>query len=435
MSRPSSRRLPDLSLETDRLETVSAAVTPMNDPHDDLPERTLVKALSYADSLGLETYDPFDTKGSPVILWSFKKRSLFRALVRKAVYGFELFAPFALRRLLKIKKVATAGGVGRLAQAHIATHKLDGGVSHLEKAGTLLKWLLEHPGDAPHGLGWGVPFAWSTFFGDVPAGTAVSHTTQACGHAFLDYFDVTGEKWALEAAHGCCVFLTQSLKQVPRPSGNVALSYTPFDASQVINISAESAAFLRRAGRPEDQELVSRLAGFVVECQAEDGSFPYSAQDSVEGENPIDHYHTGMVLNGLLVLSDDPGCRDAFERGVKFHLENHFLDNGCPKMRPSATYPVDAYSAGESLLLFGAVLRRKDVGDELSQAVFERMIGLVGFVLHFMSYPDGGFVYRMYKGRNLRLNSLRWAQALLCHGLAEYLLVEQELVARVAGQP
>lgn len=398
----------------------------MSDQLLERAEIALARSMAYAASLGLATFDPFDTKGSSTIVWTFEKATPLRKAVRSAVYAVELLAPFTLRRMMGIPKKITAGGVGRLAQAHMARYRISADGKDLTAAEDLLKWLLEHPGQAPKGLGWGVPFEWSTYFGDVPANTAVSHTTQACGHAFLDFHDLTGQSWAIDAAHSCCSFVAESLNQTIRASGAVALSYTPSDSSQVVNISAEGAAFLLRAGRPADQPLVWKLGQFVAECQADDGSFPYSAPGSVDGANPIDHYHTGMVLSGLNALSSDPKIQASLERGLSFHLHQHFLENGCPRMRPSATYPVDSYSAGESILVLTSILRSQSVNPALLQESKSTLDKLVAFTLDNLAYPDGGFVYRQFKGKKLRLNSLRWSQALLCHALAEYVRLKHD---------
>lgn|GEM_PF-4360165 len=382
----------------------------------------LDRSVAFTERLGLETYDPFDIKSTELAVWSYKKKNHWRKAVRSALYGLELFFPIGIRKFMNIPKKESSGGTARWAQANMALYQLTSEDRFLKRARELLQRLVENPGTSKAGMGWGVPFVWQAYFETVPTNTAVSHTSQSCGNALLDYHDLTGEQWAFEAAEKCADFFVKGLNQTVRPSGAVALSYTHLDTSQVINASAEAAAFLHRCGRPSDQPLVWKVARFLCETQNADGSWYYSAPGSVEGSNPIDSYHTGMNLNGLLVLASNPECLAALESGLKFHMDNHFEEDGCPKMRPDNMYPIDSHSAGESILvLFKAVNdpRIKTTLREQSSIVLDR---LVQYTVDNLTYPDGGFVYRRYKGRTMRLDSLRWSQAMLCHGLAGFLL-------------
>ena len=194
------------------------------------------------------------------------------------------------------------------------------------------------------------------------------------------------------------------------------------DSSQVVNASAEAAGFLHRCGRPSDQTLVWKVAQFVCESQNQDGSWYYSAPGSVEGNNPIDSYHTGMNLNGLLQLASNPDCLASLERGLSFHLKYHFDESGCPKMRPNSVYPIDSHSAGESILVLFKAANDTRISLELREQSGKVLDLLIQYTIDHLAYPDGGFVYRKYKGRTMRLDSLRWSQAMLVHGLAEYLL-------------
>lgn len=382
----------------------------------------LDRSVSFTEKLGLETYDPYDIKATNLAVWSYQKQSLVRRVARAGLYGVELFFPIAIRKVLGIPKKESAGGTARWAQANIALYKLNGEARYLDTARTLLNRLVDDPGPSRAGMGWGVPFVWKAYFGTVPPYTAVSHTSQGVGNALIDFFEVTAETWAKGAADKCADFFTKGLNQTITDSGAIALSYTHLDQSQVVNASAEAAGFLRRCGRPEDRELISKVAQFVWESQNADGSWYYSAPGSVEGSNPIDSYHTAMNLNGLLEFCDDSDCLASLEHGLRFHLENHFDAEGCPKMRPDALYPIDSHSAGESILVLTKAIHETRINTELREQAAAVLDRLVRYTMDKMSYPDGGFVYRIFRQRPMRLDSLRWSQAMLVHGFAAYLL-------------
>lgn len=377
--------------------------------------------MQFAKGIGIETYDPYDTKGCPLVIWTYARQSLLRKSVRVALYGAELFAPIFVRRLLRLPKSVVPGAVARMAQAHLLVYRLDGDDRNITSAEKLLRWLLDHPGAAPKGAGWGLPFDWQTPFGTVPMGTAVAHTTQGCGQAFLDYHEATGQSWAKGVAEECCDFLTLALNQTVGEDGSIALSYTPLDSSQVVNTNAESAAFLARCGRPADAHTVEKIVRFVVNSQSADGSWEYSA-DSPRDLSTVDHYHTGMVLDALLQLAPFAGTLDALRRGLDFHLTHHFGDDGAPKMRPCSLYPIDGYSAGESLMVLSQACCSPFLDVSQRDRARAALNLLVCYVIRHMAYPDGGFIYRKSKWATMRLDSLRWAQAILCHGLAAYCL-------------
>lgn len=403
-------------------ESATAAVVSMSVESPYLP--ALQRATAFARSLGDATYDPFDIKSLPFIARTYQSRNPLGRLARALVYGLELVAPVPLRRALGVPKRVTAGGMGRWAQACLALYRLDGDDAHLAEAERALKWLLDHPGTSDTGLGWGVPFEWTTYFGTVPPDTAVAHTTHACGAAFLDFHEATGAPWAFEAALKCCQFLTEGLNIKTHPSGSASLSYTPIDDTEVVNISSESAAFLLRCARPADQPLVWRLGAFVTEAQNPDGSWLYAAPGSTDAANPIDHYHTAMVLHGLIGLSSNIDVRGAFERGLAFHIQYHFLPDGCPKLRPDAVHPIDIYSAGESLLLLLSAACLEWLDAELRSECRATVRRLARYTIDNMAFPDGGFVYRRYSHRAMRVDSMRWAQALMVHALAELCLCD-----------
>jgi hypothetical protein len=337
------------------------------------------------------------------------------------VYGIDLFAPLALRRAMRLPKKPSAGGVSRFAQAQLERHRLTGDPASLARARELTAWLSEHPGRAPVGKGWGLPFDWQAFVA-TPADTAIGHTTMNAVNAFLDLADLTGDEQARSEAEAGCEFLTKGLIQTLRPSGAVALSYTPLDKSQVCNTNAEIAAVLVRAGRLEDQELAWRVADFVLEAQNADGSWFYSAPDAGEGRLVVDHYHTGMILCALVELAEHrpehPGLVQSLDRALRFHLDGHFDPDGCPRMRPHARYPIDAYSAGQSLMALTACLESPHVDERLKARCADTLDRLLEYAVTRMMARDGCFYYRKWKLSTMRLESLRCAQSLLCHALA-----------------
>jgi hypothetical protein len=364
---------------------------------------------------GVATWDPFDIKGSRLALWTFAGPG--RVPVRKALYAADLLAPKLARRLLGLRPTPSDGGVAHWLQAVLAYARLTG--SEPEGAGELAGWLEAAARPGPQGHGWGLPFDWQAFV-VVPAGTPIGHTTMSVLNALLDAREA-GVEVADATIQGGLDFLVRGLNLTERPSGTAALSYTALDRSQVVNTNAEIAALLLRAGRPGDRALAERLLGFVAEAQNEDGSWFYSAPDAGEGRQVVDNYHTAMILLALgQAVLELPSLAASLERGWAFHLANHFDADGRPRMRPHTPWPVDAYSAGESLLALVNAAGSEHLEPRLREEC-RRMAGLlVTYIVRNLAYPDGGFVYRVWRWKRMRLDSLRWADALMCEALAEY---------------
>lgn len=390
-------------------------------------------AFRFGQKIGIATYDPFDTKGSKLGMWLYATETGPRRILRKAYNAADLLAPLTLRKLLRLPKKPSHGGVARWAQANLAYARLTQETRYKARAFELLEWLSDHPADAPVGKGWGLPFDWQAFVA-VPANTAIGHTTMSVLNAMLDGLAQDAPRQFLKDLDQGAHFLAAGLNQTTRSSGSIALSYTPLDSSQVINTNAEIAALLAKTARilnqPGHLQLAEKLALFTVETQNPDHSWFYSAPDAGEGRQVVDHYHTGMILTALMDLTLEITTPELHQKlthslnnGLAFHLLHHFDKEGCPKMRPDTPYPIDSYSAGESLLTLTHVLTHPHIKPELKTEAKTTLANLASYVTSSkMMAPDGCFVYRIWPQKTMRLESLRWAQALVCHGLAEYLL-------------
>lgn len=380
---------------------------------------TLEDSYRFTREQGLATWDPFDVKGCPLSLWTY--RSAFGTPVRKALNLADLLAPQLLRKSLGLRRVPSAGGVARWLQASLSMARLrraEGVEPNAEEfeVRTALEWLAGNARPGPAGAGWGLPFDWQAFV-VVPAGTPIGHTTMAVLNALLDAQEAGYEVEPSLIDQGA-EFLASGLNQKVRASGSVALSYTALDHSQVVNTNAEIAAVLFRLGHR--LELATKVVEFVLETQNPDGSWFYSAPDAGEGRQVVDNYHTGMILDALMDLVPKlPAVHGVLARGWRFHLDNHFEAEGCPKMRPHTRWPVDAYSAGQSVLALLKAERCASLDEGTRAECAEVRQRLTAFIVREAAYPGGGFFYRQWPLATMRLDSLRWANALLCQALAE----------------
>ncbi len=387
----------------------------------------IAETLSLIEKTGVDTYDPFDVMGSWYGQKVITKRTGLTFLGRVPLWLGIRHAPVLTRRLLRVKKRATAGGVANLASAHIVL----GGAENLKKAKRHLEWLLNRATKGPGYIGWGFPYPWLHKTYHAP-GAPIGHTTMTVGNSFLRYHEATDEEWVIEPLVSLCQFFDKGLNKTHRSSGTVAVSYTPTDHTQVINVQADIASLLIRTGRRFNRvefcDLALKLAACVVENQNDDGSWYYSAFDSIDKKSFIDNHHTGMVLSSLTEIhanldeSDSGRIRIelALAKGTRYFLEQLFTPSGLPKSYNDSTYPLDIYNFAQSIITLLDIQGEAMRDTELTERARAQLLMVVGQLLTKMYKPGGGFLYRRTRLWKQDLQSLRWADALICFALARY---------------
>ncbi|HMS55254.1 MAG TPA: hypothetical protein PKA27_07605 [Fimbriimonadaceae bacterium] len=365
----------------------------------------LQRAVAFAESQGLDTWDPYDFRGTPLFLRAPK------AAV-KVLYGLAFLAPVATRRLLGVKPVRSAGGVAGLAHAYCD-------LGEQTKAEPLIQWLLENPSRTQAGLGWGLPFAWKSGFGIVPANTPIGHTTITVGNALLAY-------GSDENASNAAAWIRSELK-FNAAFGGLAASYTPNDTTQCVNSNADVASFLAKVavknGSEDLLDLSRQILTFVVNSQNEDGSWNYLAGVRSGSGSQIDHYHTGMILCALQHLAYqffDDRAVEAYTRGLRFYMDHLFRPDNGPKFTAFDQDPVDIYGCAEGIITLVNASNDPHLNVGLREEAKQRAQGLVHFTLSRMQDSRGAFAYRKYPAKTMWLDSLRWAQAPMIRALARY---------------
>ena len=388
-------------------------------------EKALHQGVDYVKKHGLYSYDVNDIKGLNFIVKTYKSK--LGMLPRYGVLATDLVFPKTFRKLFKVEKMITAGGIGIYLNATCNYYKLTNNQSDLDRAEELVMWLKENASKTDNGLGWGFPFDWQSV-SFVPKHSPIGHTTMTCVNGLLNYYSLNQTEEVKDLILKSCEFFTKDLYLTKRPSGSYALSYTTYDQSQVINTNADIAAVLMRVGYMFDNagyiEFAKHLFDFVIENQNEDGSWGYYANDAVvTAVNSVDNYHTGMVLSALNdaieVLTEDSLKKQymtVLEKGTDFYLKKLFSPDGWPYLTPEGHYPIDSYSCGQSIFTL-CTLHVED--KKMAERVNNMLDKVVKFVITKMQNNDGSFVTKKYQFVNYNIGSLRWSQAMICLALTE----------------
>jgi hypothetical protein len=388
----------------------------------DLRQQTLsaiTDTVRYIETCGYATYDPNDVLDTP-LYWRTRRMKGAAGAVAQRLFGTAItYAPIWTRKLLRVQKRPTAGGVANLAMLYTALNKP-------VEARKCLEWLFDNSVSGRTAPSWGFPFSWHSP-AYLPAGTPIGHTTMTCGTALLGYFRSTGDRSMLDPLEGICAFLLEKLNRSEQSDGSLALSYTNLDRSAVINTNADNASLILQycAYRPNEKfsRDAERVLEFVLNNQNADGSWYYYARDYAGGPSIIDSYHTGMVLSALIGVhnaraegSQSARIYPAIERGLKFFLSDLLTAEGYPKYHVGNVHPEDIYSFAQTII---TLLDALEIVPEskLSTLAREGCLATIEYLLKHMRSRNGGFLYRRVRGLKADIGSLRWANALTAFAL------------------
>ena len=377
--------------------------------------------LCWLDKAGYESHDPYDIWGTRYGLWS---RKVYYA---KGKMGIPLVAPIVLLdllcpslRSLFVRKERFATADAQLVLGLLNLYQITGEAKYLEQAAALGEEIMGYSIPGYRGPCWGYPFDWQNNKDAAwPKNTPYITCTPYGYEAYLGLLEATGDKKYLALAARIAEFVHGDLQDIPTGPDSAAGSYSPFDKRQVVNATAYRAYVLadagKRCGRQDYREASRRNLNFVLEAQAENGSWLYAMN---EAKSYIDNFHTCFNLKNLFKIHRiAPEVRiEASIRCGFAYYRKHLIDAvGNPK--PFAVAPrlqlvkLEMYDFAEGITL-GALL-----GDMIPEAAGLAR-SLASKLIQEHQLPDGHFVTRVFRGGfRHRFPFLRWPQAQLFYAL------------------
>jgi hypothetical protein len=267
---------------------------------------------------------------------------------------------------------------------------------------------------------WGYPFDWVTVRGTIRQGTPLITTVPYVYEAFKQAYQTDGSDRWFSIMRSIAEHALQDYDDIETSPSASTCSYIPKPgiSLNVVNANAYRAFLLTSAALDFSGEKYRRVAernlNFVLEAQNSDGSWFY-ANDGLR--HFIDHFHTCFVLKALAkieMLTGDPRCTRAIERGIAYYVRNLFNQRGSPLpfARPPRliVYRQELYDFAECINL-GMLLRGRF--PELDDLVLK----VITEVLTEWQRSDGSF-----RSRRLLLGwdntpMHRWAQSQLFRSL------------------
>ena len=344
------------------------------------------RILSRARAQGFRGPDPYDalSTGWPAPLVGGRRR-------RQAVIQAHARSPVDIRRLYRRRHPRI---VKALALFGDAARKLGDD----EYARTAFEAILEQ-GDGA--AGWGYPFDVQTRWSFYPADTPNIIVTSFAGLA-LARAEHLDERFG-EAARRAAGWVREALL-----TEDGFFAYHPGSTALIHNANILGAQLVHTVLGSGD--ATRRALALTLEAQQADGAFPYGEG---AGLGFVDSFHTGFVLAGLVGLDEGSAAvQDALERGAAFYAARFFGPAGEPRLWPAKPFPEDAHSAGTGLSTLSALEARGIVPAALTDRVAARVLSHV--------VRGDTTVFRRYRWGRTTVSYLRWCDAHVAQGLADY---------------
>ena len=354
---------------------------------------------------GWAGYDPYDIKGQqPFIMFSKSRYAGFAS--DKMLGRF----PMGTRRFFRVNKEINAKAMALMARAYLRLFKNSGHEAYKKLALECLNWLEKNPSSGHSGKCWGYPFDWqSRVF--IPKNTPSIVVSSIGAHAFLDAYEILGDKKYLDIARSTCDFIMKDLNR-DEDDNSLCFSYTPVDNFHVHNANLFGASVLARVGAITSEDELKKLAiksiTFTMNLQNNDGSFYYWAPPD-KLLKIVDNYHTGFVLESLNVcrraLGQDFKFNAELKKGLDFYAKELFSPAGEAIISTQKKYPINIHSCAQGIITFMELADFDDTHKEISKKV-------ASWTIKNMQ-DESGYFYHLIneKGRVDKTPYIRWGQA------------------------
>jgi hypothetical protein len=371
---------------------------------------SLIRLQQWVEKANWTAYDTFDGLSSPYARFLTFGNGFLKQVWQQGVRRF----PINLRPLLGIKPSMGTKAMGFFAQGYLKLYQTSGDTAALGKAKSCLKWLIENRSKPFRNYCWGNHFPYQSRGGSIAKGVPTVVWTGLIGHAFLDAYDVTGEKEYLAVARSVCDFIVEELGSF-EAEGGICLRYYPGEEHQIHNSNVIGASVLARVNAlvPDSRysELAQSTIDFTVSHQTAEGAWFYGVESKYRW---VDSFHTGYVLEALDIFNRSSGDSKhvaALEKGYRYFVETFFGEDGTPRYYDYKTRPLDIQCASQGIQTL-VNLRR----------LHPRSVDLAGKVAQWtitnMQDPTGYFYYRKYPLITNKTPTLHWGQATMFAALA-----------------
>ena len=372
--------------------------------------QALLKLEEWVIRSDWKAYDTFDGLSSPLVPFFTWNIPLLKIFWQQGVRRF----PLNLRPLLGIKPGMSSKAMSFFAQGYLKLYQTYRDRRFLERAQFCLRWLMDNPSPGFKGYSWGNHFDYQHRAGSIPKDLPTIVWTGLIGHAFVDAYELLGEKRYLDIARRVCDFIVHEIGHSVFDDA-IYLHYYPGATHTVHNSNMIGASILARVHQhiPDKNNIrmAKRAVRFTMQCQLPNGSWYYGVGRKFKW---IDSFHTGYVLEALDIFNRCAGDHEYDEnldRGYKFYVGTFFEADGTPRYYDTKKSPLDIQCASQGIQTL-LNLRR----------LHSDSVAIAGKVAHWtienMQDPTGFFYYRKYPLITNKTPTMHWGQATMFAALA-----------------
>jgi rhamnogalacturonyl hydrolase YesR len=348
-------------------------------------------------------YEPFDGLSS-----TFRPLTFGNLLLDRLLLQLVRQSPWNLRPILGVKPLDSTIGRGYMAWAYCHMFRLTGDQQYKEKTTACLEWLIDNKSPKYDNYSWGKHFDFASRGGLYRAFEPILVWTALIAHAFLEAYEIFGDRKYLEIADSVCRWIMKLPRNQTGTGFCMGYHYQDFTAD-VHNSNMVGAAVLARTAKyiANQEYLAAAKGAMTYSCsrQLPNGAWLYGEELQ---NHWIDNFHTGYNLDALkcyIEYSDDKDYEGVLKKGLDFYKKNFFEDNGRPKYYHNRTYPVDSQCASQAMDTLANF-------SEYDESSLELGLKVAQWTIDNMQDKKGYFYYRQYPlGIKAKTPMLHWAQA------------------------
>lgn len=372
-------------------------------------KNSIIKLDHWLEKHNFKGYEPFDGLCSYVRPLTFRKWLAERLLIQLV-----LRCPFHIRPLLGIKPRMSTKGMGFLAQGYMRMWKATQELVWKKKAIYCFDWLINNKTPGYSGACWGNNFDYSSRGNKLPKRVPTVVWTGLIGHAFLDGYEILGDKRYLDIAISSCEFIIKDLPREKHEDG-ICISYVPFKKTLIHNANMIGAALLSRTysitKKKELADIAQEAFSYSCGCQLSNGAWHY-------GENKnyhwIDSWHTAYNLDSLrwyTISTEDTKFIPYLKKGYHFYKVNFFEEDCKPKYYYNKLHLVDIQCASQAIDTFCFF------SDDDPEALPFAM-KVAKWTVENMQDKSGFFYFRKLRWKTVKIPMLHWGQATMFSALS-----------------
>lgn len=362
-------------------------------------KETCKSMLEWSKKSNWHSYDPFDGGLSPISkALPERGRWIFQHLIR--------LSPVNLRPLLGIKKQVNAKGLAHSMQGCLRLHGMTNEPAILRTASQLADRLLRLTVWKGDRCSWNYPFPYITKGLTCRKGTNIVNTAFV-GLALLDAYKELREKKYLETAFGAARFIVHDIGYCDYKGGRICFYYAPQakDTLSIHNANMVAANLLYRVGLVCENDVYKKLArsavNYTLDYQLPNGLWHYSERPGLKW---IDCFHTGFVLDTLMLLADSEGHElyySAINRGMK-GFKMFFNKDGRITHFLNKPYPEDIRSYAQ-FIQTGALFSK------YNPEWLQLATTAANYAIKTMFSHNGVCYYKRYRYMTIKTPFIRWS--------------------------